>query len=68
MLSSGVEEMGHLVMCFLYKSEHKSAVPHSYFKQARPIDNVLMVPVLRGEARHVPGALNQQAAGLVRHP
>lgn len=50
--------MGPLVMCFLYKSEHKSAVPHSYFKQTRPIDNVLMVPVLRGEARQVPGALN----------
>lgn len=60
--------MGHLAICIMCKCEDRSAVPLNYFKQARPADeSSLWSQCWRGQARHVPGTLNQQAAGSVRH-
>lgn len=60
--------MGHLAICIMCKCEDRSAVPLNYFKQARPADeSSLWSQCWRGQARHVPGTLNQQAAGSVWH-
>ena len=55
-------------VCIMCKCEDRSAVPLNYFKQARPADeSSLWSQCWRGQARHVPGTLNQQAAGSVWH-